>query len=174
MGFGDSFPSDTKDDTNCALFFFIFSKSKRPKGVDTAAAPPALDNLPGTGQRKLGGVSNFGRLGPLCRDLCRNPAIPAGLWPCRRVSLDDRRSALNMRRTIMNTAVRCRLLSLAIRAPLFVEGNGMEEVVGSIPTRSTKFPNNLDRANAWGGGQDRSCSRHRLFPSVFDVTPTIL
>ena len=30
-------------------------------------------------------------------------------------------------------------------------GNGMEEVVGSIPTRSTKSPNRLDKAN----GRDR-------------------
>jgi len=37
----------------------------------------------------------------------------------------------------MNTASSCRSLSLAISPSQFVEGNGMEEVVGSIPTRFT-------------------------------------
>jgi hypothetical protein len=32
-------------------------------------------------------------------------------------------------------------------AQLGARFHGMEEVVGSIPTRSTKLPNNLDRAN---------------------------
>jgi len=48
-----------------------------------------------------------------------------------------------MRQTSMNTASPCRLLSLHLGMPFFVEGNGMEEVVGSIPTRSTKSLNNL-------------------------------
>ena len=37
----------------------------------------------------------------------------------------------------MNTALQCRSLSFAIWPQQCVEGNGMEEVVGSIPTRST-------------------------------------
>jgi len=44
-----------------------------------------------------------------------------------------------MRRTRMNTASPCRTLSLALGTLHFVQGNGMEEVVGSIPTRSTIF-----------------------------------
>src|SRR5215469_7923724 len=47
-----------------------------------------------------------------------------------------------MRETRMNTAPSCLLLSLGILPLQFVEGNGMEEVVGSIPTRST---NSLDK-----------------------------
>jgi hypothetical protein len=49
----------------------------------------------------------------------------------------------------------------------------MEEVVGSIPTRSTKLPNNLDRANSWRRGHDCSCSRCRLFLrfSISQVDP---
>ena len=35
-------------------------------------------------------------------------------------------------------------------AQLGARFHGMEEVVGSIPTRSTKFPNNLDGSNAGG------------------------
>ena len=37
----------------------------------------------------------------------------------------------------MNTAVSCRSVSLCILPSQFTLGNGMEEVVGSIPTRST-------------------------------------
>jgi hypothetical protein len=39
----------------------------------------------------------------------------------------------------MDNAFRRRWLSLAVQPHRFVEGNGMEEVVGSIPTRSTIF-----------------------------------
>jgi hypothetical protein len=37
-------------------------------------------------------------------------------------------------------------------AQLGARFHGMEEVVGSIPTRSTKSPNNLDGANAYSDG----------------------
>jgi hypothetical protein len=37
-------------------------------------------------------------------------------------------------------------------AQLGARFHGMEEVVGSIPTRSTKSPNNLDRTNACSDG----------------------
>jgi hypothetical protein len=37
-------------------------------------------------------------------------------------------------------------------AQLGARFHGMEEVVGSIPTRSTKSPNNLDGANACSDG----------------------
>src|ERR1700692_1030227 len=39
-------------------------------------------------------------------------------------------------------------------AQLGARFHGMEEVVGSIPTRSTKLPNNLDGANRVAEGQD--------------------
>jgi hypothetical protein len=43
----------------------------------------------------------------------------------------------------------------------------MEEVVGSIPTRSTKLPNNLDGANRVAEGQDGFCSPVSSFPFGF-------
>jgi len=52
-----------------------------------------------------------------------------------------------MRETRMNTARCYHLLSLGVAPVQFVERNGMEEVVGSIPTRSTKPLNKLDRTN---------------------------
>jgi hypothetical protein len=48
-----------------------------------------------------------------------------------------------VRETTMNTASQHRSVSLAVWTLQFVEGNGMEEVVGSIPTRSTKSLNCL-------------------------------
>ena len=42
-----------------------------------------------------------------------------------------------MHQTRMKTAAPYHLVSLYILPTQFVEGNGMEEVVGSIPTRST-------------------------------------
>src|SRR6202043_2103366 len=39
-------------------------------------------------------------------------------------------------------------------AQLGARFHGMEEVVGSIPTRSTKFPDNLHGANRVAEGQD--------------------
>ena len=48
-----------------------------------------------------------------------------------------------MRETRMNTAPQSSSLSFAVVALQFVEGNGMEEVVGSIPTRSTNSLNGL-------------------------------
>ena len=48
-----------------------------------------------------------------------------------------------MLETRMNTVSHARLLSLAVAPLQFVEGNGMEEVVGSIPTRSTIILNGL-------------------------------
>jgi ABC-type transport system involved in Fe-S cluster assembly fused permease/ATPase subunit len=44
-----------------------------------------------------------------------------------------------MPETSMNTAFPCRCESLLICPYSFALGNGMEEVVGSIPTRSTIF-----------------------------------
>jgi hypothetical protein len=43
-----------------------------------------------------------------------------------------------MRQTGINISTPCRSLSLYLETFYLVEGNGMEEVVGSIPTRSTK------------------------------------
>ncbi len=49
-----------------------------------------------------------------------------------------------MRETRMNTAFLCRSISLCVCSSRFTLGNGMEEAVGSIPTRSTNYINNLE------------------------------
>jgi hypothetical protein len=49
---------------------------------------------------------------------------------------------MNVRENRMNTASPCRFGSLCIWPSRFTLGNGMEEVVGSIPTRSTNQSNN--------------------------------
>jgi hypothetical protein len=49
-----------------------------------------------------------------------------------------------VRKTRMNTASLYRVVLLPLVLCRFTLGNGMEEVVGSIPTRSTKFFNNLE------------------------------
>ena len=46
----------------------------------------------------------------LCRGLCRNPAIPAGVWPLLAVSFRYTRKAVNVRETRMNTASPCHLV----------------------------------------------------------------
>ena len=45
-----------------------------------------------------------------------------------------------MRETRMNTASLCRLVFLCVCLYSFTLGNGMEEVIGSIPIRSTNIP----------------------------------
>ncbi|HLB89435.1 MAG TPA: hypothetical protein VJK29_17405, partial [Terriglobales bacterium] len=52
----------------------------------------------------------------------------------------EQERAVNMRQTRMNTALRYCLNSFTIFTVHFDYGNGMEEVVGSNPTRSTKVP----------------------------------
>jgi hypothetical protein len=54
------------------------------------------------------------------------------------LSLRDIRKAANMPETRMNTACLCRSVSLYVWPSQFALGNGMEEVAGSIPARSTK------------------------------------
>jgi hypothetical protein len=85
----------------------------------------------------------------LCRGLCRNPAIPARVALCLRVSLGNRQEAANSDQSRMNTASLCRSHFRRVAPSQFTLRNGMEEVVGSIPTRSTN-PQQT-RASACGG-----------------------
>jgi hypothetical protein len=73
----------------------------------------------------------------LCHELCHNPVIPTRVEPLLAVSLRYTRKAVNVRETRMNTAFLCRSISVCVCPSRFALGNGMEEVVGSIPTRST-------------------------------------
>src|SRR5215467_14004934 len=50
----------------------------------------------------------------LCRDLCRNPRIPAGIPLCRRVSLGNRRETAKTLQARTNTALPYHLSSLSI------------------------------------------------------------
>jgi hypothetical protein len=88
--------------------------------------------------------------GILCRGLCRTPSIPTRLGCSRTVSPVNKCGAGNSGQTRMNTAPQYHSRFSRV-APLQSKmRNGKEEVVGSIPTRSTKFPNNLDGASACG------------------------
>ena len=69
----------------------------------------------------------------LCHGLCHNPAIPARSSASLPVSLGHTQKAVNVLETRMNTAFRCRSVSLPIYPSRFTRGNGMEEVVGSNP-----------------------------------------
>ena len=89
-------------------------------------------NPPGKGTQRVSASAR------LCHGLCRNPAIPARVGALLAVSLRYTRKAVNTPETRMNTASPCRSGSLRICPFQFTLGNGMEEVVGSIPTRSTK------------------------------------
>jgi hypothetical protein len=79
----------------------------------------------------------------LCHGLCHNRGIPAGVGPSRAVSLRHTQKAVTMPKPHVNTAPRCRSVSLCICPYQFTLGNGMEEVVGSIPTRSTNLAHPL-------------------------------
>jgi hypothetical protein len=83
----------------------------------------------------------------LCRSLCHNPRIPARVGPSRKVSLSHTRKAANVRKTRKNTAFLYHSVSLLICPYSFALGNGMEEVVGSIPTRSTKLLQAFNRSS---------------------------
>jgi hypothetical protein len=76
----------------------------------------------------------------LCHGLCHNPAIPARVGPFLVVSFGYTKKAVNMPETRMKTAFPCRCVSLLICPCAFALGNGMEEVIGSIPIRSTNNP----------------------------------
>jgi hypothetical protein len=75
----------------------------------------------------------------LCHSLCHNPTIPVRVRLSRSVPLGARGRAGHTRQTRMNTALVYHSVSCAIVCIYSVLGNGMEEVVGSIPTRSTNF-----------------------------------
>jgi hypothetical protein len=79
----------------------------------------------------------------LCHGLCHNPAIPERVGASAAVSLSHTQKAVNVHETRMNTASLCRSASLRIGQLQFTPGNGMEEVIGSIPIRSTNYFNPL-------------------------------
>jgi hypothetical protein len=81
-----------------------------------------------TAGQETGGTKWF-----LCHILCHNPLIPARVGPSPVVSLRYTQKAANRPETRMNTASLCRLVSLSICPCSFGLGNGMEEVIGSIP-----------------------------------------
>ena len=62
----------------------------------------------------------------VCRDLCRNPAIPAGVCLSRRVSLYNRQEAADMAVSRMNAASAYRCVSLGI--VWFYIGQGIDTV----------------------------------------------
>ncbi len=79
----------------------------------------------------------------LCRCLCRNPAIPAGVWPLLAVSFRYTRKAVNVRETRMNTAFLCRFVSLSYLPYQCTPRFDTEEVAGSNPVVPTIFINGL-------------------------------
>jgi len=68
-----------------------------------------------------------------------------------------------MPETRMNTASPCCSGSLCIWPFQFTLGNGMEEVVGSIPTRSTKFGPDVGRFEALRRQRAPACRGGRRF-----------
>ena len=80
----------------------------------------------------------------LCRCLCRNPAIPASVGSSRAVSLRHTHKAVNVRETRMDTASRCRFVSLDSLPYQATRRFDTEEVAGSSPVVPTIFINNLD------------------------------
>jgi len=80
--------------------------------------------------------------------LCRNPAIPARIWPCRRVSLGYRWRAGNSGQTRMNTASRYHSDFFCVASSRTAGRIRNDEVVGSIPTSSTNSPK-FPRSGVW-------------------------
>jgi hypothetical protein len=62
------------------------------------------------------------------------------------------RFGVRMRQLYRFLPTRPTFKAFAVSQIRFCEFHGMEEVVGSIPTRSTKSPNNLDGASRRSGG----------------------
>jgi hypothetical protein len=79
--------------------------------------------------------------GVLCRCLCRKPAVPAIVASSPMLSLGHTQKATSVRETSMNTACSVLLRSPAVCPYSFALGNCMEEVIGSIPIRSTNLFN---------------------------------
>ena len=73
----------------------------------------------------------------LCRGLCHNPAIPAGVGPLLAVSLRHTQKAVNMPETRMNTASPCRFVSLDSLPHQATRRFDTEEVAGSNPVVPT-------------------------------------
>ena len=74
----------------------------------------------------------------LCHGLCHNPPIPTRVGPSLALSFGHTQKAANPRKPRMDAAFLCRFVSLALYPYSFTLRNGMEEVIGSIPIRSTK------------------------------------
>ena len=72
-------------------------------------------------------------LSDLCRDLCRNPAIPTRVVWSRIVSLDSECGAGNSGQTGTNTSSTCRLPSLAVARRFLRQRTVTAEVAGSSP-----------------------------------------
>ncbi len=79
----------------------------------------------------------------LCHGLCHNRAIPTHATLSPAVSLGCTEKAANPLKTRMDAAVLYRFVTIALYPDSFALRNGMEEVIGSIPVRSTNKPNNL-------------------------------
>ena len=127
------------------LFIFLLSHffSSRMSKIRRSHSPGV-----GAGQPpKLRQVGPWANRFPwrLCHGLCHNPPIPT--HAC--VSGSVTRLAQKRQRTRAKPAWTLPLYRFVISLYLdsFALGNGMEEVVGSIPTRSTNRSNNLDRAS---------------------------
>jgi len=103
----------------------------------------------------------------LCRDLCHNPPIPAGVGPCRREAFGNSCEAADMRQPCMNTASQCRSHFVSVAPSEFELRNGMEGVVGAIPTRSTNHYHSginyfLPPERALGPGQKPRGARNKI------------
>jgi len=111
-----------------------FCRRPKPQSIGNSETGPKLRPLPP-------GVAQKDFL-VLCHSLCHNPATPARVGPLLAVSLRHTPKAVNVRETRMNTAFLCRSISLCVCPSRFALGNGMEEVIGSIPISTT---NQIDK-----------------------------
>jgi hypothetical protein len=99
----------------------------------------SLNRVPGS----AGGAPGAGRFAPrdnrfVCLRLCCNPPGPTHIRIGGKVSLGLRWQSANRSLGRMNTANQCHSGLLRLVSSENEMRNGMEEVVGSIPTRSTK------------------------------------
>ena len=91
----------------------------------------------------------------LCRNLCRNPAIPAAVGLYRRVSLGYRCAAEDSDQSRMNIGSACSCVSLTLTQSFFGLRIRNEEASGSIPLRSTNPFNHLQASVAEKTAQTR-------------------
>ena len=91
--------------------------------------------------------------GVLCRCLCRNPAIPARVGLCRKVSLGNRREAADNDQSRMNTARSYHSRSLGLASCFWRQRTVTAEAAGSSP---------VDPAIKFNGLQDAPSGRFVL------------